>query len=410
MKGQPAIALAPAHLCTGCTACLAVCPASAIRMDADSEGFSYPRIDDARCTRCGLCVKTCPVLRRPPPRQPLAVYAALSADAALREQSSSGGLFTLLARRILSQDGVVFGAAWGEGWGVAHVSAADEAGLAALRGSKYAQSDLRDVFRQVRQHLCDGRPVLFSGTPCQLAGLRAFLSTAEPADAPALGSLLGVDLVCYSVPSPRAFDAYRRERETLAGAPAVRISFRDKRDGWHRYALAMSFANGASYRASKADDSFLQGFTKDLFSRPSCHACPFRELRSGADITLGDFWGVAQRHPDFDDDRGTSLLLANTHRGLAFVQAVLSLAGADAPRWRAESDYAAVQTVNWALCRSPEPHRNRAAFFENLERVPFSRLVRRLLRPSLSRRLRAALRRMRKPPPSQPAAPEAERS
>jgi coenzyme F420-reducing hydrogenase beta subunit len=363
-------------------------------MEPDGEGFVYPVIDAAACTRCHLCETTCPVLHPPLPRHPLAVYAAINTDAPIRAQSSSGGLFTLLARQVLAQGGVVYGAGWSGDFSVVHKPAEDEAALAGLRSSKYAQSDLGDTFRQVRQHLLDGRTALFSGTPCQIAGLRAFLAGTGSADRAAWRNLVCVDLICYAVPSPKVFAAYKREREARAGAPANRISFRDKREGWKQYALALSFANGTGYRAARTDDPFLQGFVKQLYNRPSCGACSFRELRSGADITLGDFWDVRQRLPDMDDDQGTSLVLANTPDGEALVRTVLAQPGANAPRWR-ESDYADVRVANWALDRSPVPHKNRRAFFEKLDPGAVIRLIQRMLRPSLSRRWRSAWRRLR---------------
>ncbi len=363
-------------------------------MVPDSEGFHYPSVDDATCIKCGLCVKICPVIHRPEPRAPLAVYAAVHHDGSLRLRSSSGGLFSVLARHVLSEGGIVYGAGWSSDFRVVHKSAETEEELADLRGSKYAQSDLGDIVKQVNAQLGKGRKVLFSGTPCQIAGLRAYVLLVRRNNCTPLDNLMCVDVICHAVPSPKVFALYKHELEARQGAPAASVSFRNKRCGWKRYALALVFKNGKEYLSPQDTDPYLRGFVKDLFNRPSCSECAFRDLRSGADITLADYWQVQKRFPEMDDDQGTSLVLAVTSLGLETVRALQGREGGQETTWR-ESDYADVREHNPAVCQSPCMHKNRGAFFKRLESGSVVTVMKRLLRPSFSRRCRAFLKRVK---------------
>jgi coenzyme F420-reducing hydrogenase beta subunit len=411
MKGPATITLAPESLCSGCSACFAACPVSAIRMRADREGFPYPAIDPSACIACHACERVCPVLHRPTPQAPLSVWAAVNPDEPARAASSSGGAFTLLARRALREGAVVYGAGWSPDFRVVHRAASDEDGLAALRGSKYVQSDLGETFREILGLLAQGRDVLFSGTPCQVAGLRALASQAPRLGGGAAGRLTCVDLICHAVPSPLAFAAYTRELEARFGAPVSGVSFRDKSCGWKRFSMAVTFASGAVYRAPLDQDPFLLGFLKELINRPSCGQCSFRELRSGADLTLADYWQVHTTFSDLDDDRGVSLVLANTARGQQLLEEAQAATGPAPSAWR-RSDYADVLRTNSAVCHSPRAHKRRAAFFARLRPdEPVTPLLARLLRPSLSRRWRALWKRPRAevpatlPAPAETAAP-----
>ena len=213
------IELAPKNLCSGCAACRAVCPKDAISMVADEEGFLYPTIDPTRCVSCGKCRKACPILVRGAVREPLFVYAAIANDDGLRLASSSGGVFSLLARNVLAKGGVVFGAAWDyETLSVKMVAARNEEKLSALRGSKYVQADVGDVYLQGVRELKAGRCVLFSGTPCQIVALNRVV----PSDVKE--RLLTVEVICHAAPSPLAFRKYAEQRERAVGKKISRIS------------------------------------------------------------------------------------------------------------------------------------------------------------------------------------------
>lgn len=387
------IQLASHDLCNGCQACGSVCPKEAITFGADAEGFLHPTIDAAKCIACHRCEKACPVLVPNPPRKPLAVYAAIAKDDVVRAASSSGGVFTLLARRTIAAGGIVYGAAIRESdLMVAHCSAETEDELARLRGSKYVQSDVGDVYRQVKAQLATGRQVLFSGTPCQIAALRRVLG--RPCE-----NLLCVDFICHAVPSPLAWRKYLESRvracaegsvRALAeGIIAKRISFRRKDCGWKRYSLSLCFAKDKEYLADLQTDPFLRGFLAELYNRPSCHQCACRELRSGADLTLGDYWNVHQRYPEMDDDRGTSVILVNTSAGEA---ALASLRGELRLQ---DSDFADICRTNPASIRSSSANPHRVQFFRALVRSKdFDRLVTRLLKRTLFRKLGSYVKRV----------------
>ena len=369
-------------------------------MVADKEGFLYPRIDAARCVNCGLCARACPSINRPAPRTPLAVYAAKANDTALRLASSSGGIFSLLARQILAKGGKVFGAAFDKrDWSVEHIGVTDEAGLAELRGSKYVQSRTAGIYREVKTALETNLPVLFSGTPCQIAALRAYLNLSNSSNVSNLSNLYLVDVVCHGAPSPKVWQKYldwQCEAALAQGrgsAPAEgrnirRISFRHKNCGWKRFSLSLRFANDKEYLCQFPDDPFMRAFLHELCNRPSCHDCQVRELRSGSDLTIADFWGIDCVMPDFDDDRGASLVLANTEKGSVLLNSVnLNIE-------LRPSSLADGVNGNTALVRSPIAHRNRARFLKKCREKNFDKLVIRMLLPLLKVRLRSFLGRI----------------
>lgn len=270
--------------CMGCAACANSCPKGCIHMEADGEGFLYPRIDEAVCISCNRCSTVCPVLSRSSktPLDAPRAYAAHNLDKNIVGSSSSGGVFTALAQNVLEEGGVVYGAAFRENFSVAHcrVETADQ--LPVFRGSKYAQSDVALSYRQVCDDLNAGRKVLFSGTPCQVAGLRSFLGKDY-------SDLLCVDIICHSVPSPKVWQEYLRELQVKAGEKIASASFRDKREGWEGYYLRVGFADGREDLRRGNDNYYMKAFIQGLSTRPSCYNCSFKGQNRGSDITLGDF-------------------------------------------------------------------------------------------------------------------------
>ena len=373
------IELAPKNLCSGCAACRAVCPKGAIDFVADAEGFSYPKIDAMRCVSCGKCRAACPVLNRDLPREPQAVFAAVANDVEIRDQSSSGGMFTLLARNILAKGGVVFGAAWDC---VTHtvrmVAARSEQELAGLCGSKYVQAEVGNVYQEVLRELNAGCDVLFSGTPCQIAALNRVIGEKKNEH------LLTVEVVCHAVPSPLAFKKYASWREQVVKHKISRISSRSKNCSGRRYAMSLSFHDtDIAYLASQKEDSFLRGFLSELFSRPSCHACSMRELRSGADLSIADYWGAEEKFPDMNAAKWVSLVLVNTPRGANAFDEVMPLCCVH------KSDFADARRANPTIFRSMAPHPQRERFFQLLSKSDnFDALVMRVLPPRFKIRLR----------------------
>lgn len=290
--------------CCGCTACLSVCPKQCISMIEDKEGFLYPMVDITKCIDCGLCEKTCPVIDHSESNKPLQIFAAYNRDEDIRKKSSSGGIFTLLAEKIISEGGVVFGARFVENFNVRHDYTETVGELAKFRGSKYLQSRMLDNYTNVKRFLDADRKVLFSGTPCQIAGLKHFLR--KPYE-----NLLTVDCVCHGVPSPMAWQSYLKDYDIT---PAE-VSFRDKKESWKRYNVTISGKEGRCQSAPYTENVYMNVFLSDLSLRPSCYDCPAKAGRSKSDITLGDFWGIERISPKFDDDRGCSLLMVNTESG-----------------------------------------------------------------------------------------------
>lgn len=290
--------------CTGCSACYNVCPHQAIQMTADKKGFLYPQIDAAKCTDCGLCEKVCPSLNGYLGRDfsPL-VYGAKNKHLEERKQSQSGGVFYLLAKEILSKGGVVYGAETDEALVVRHGRADTEADVRAFRGSKYVQSNLTDTFARVKADLQTGKEVLFSGTPCQVAGLRSFLRKDYE-------NLLLVDLICHGVASPKLLTDYKKWQSKRLKGAVKRVEFRDRALPWGKSAEAV-YVNGEK----KNFDVLARIYASANAYRDSCYVCPFASDKKISDITIGDFWGIEDVKADFKDDYGVSAVLVNSKKG-----------------------------------------------------------------------------------------------
>ncbi len=298
--------------CCGCGACVAACPHGCLAMVRDEEGLDYPKVDPANCTRCGQCLAVCPVAHQPDSaahRARPAAHICRHRDNALRGLSSSGGAFSALAAEALTGGAVVYGAAFESACTVVrHQPARNAAEIGALRGSKYVQSDTVPAFRAIVRDLKHGRRVFFTGTPCQVAGLRKLAGDEAR-------GLVTCDLVCHGVPSPGVFANYMAEQDRRYGAATTQYAFRDKANGWNCPTVRQAFANGKVYSCWDWGDPFMHGFLRNAFLRPACHTCRFTGFPRLGDLTLGDYWGVGSRFPGHDDNRGTSLVLVNTTTG-----------------------------------------------------------------------------------------------
>lgn len=302
--------------CCGCTACVTSCPVQCIVMRRDREGFDYPVANPDICIGCGKCDSVCPVLNKAEAMLPLQVYAAVSEE--YRSGSSSGGIFPMLAHRVISSGGIVFGAALNDDMTVGHVSAETLVELQALRGSKYVQSDLYSVFEEVKTCLKEGRKVLFSGTPCQVAGLNNYLGNCQ-------GDLLTIDLACHGVPSPGLWEKYVRALEEKYKGKLKKVNFRDKSRSWRKYEFGFEIIslskNSTRYvSVPYIKDPYMALFSQSMSLRPSCYECVAKEGRSHSDFTLADFWGAVDLMPHMDDDKGISLVLANTPKAVRIIE------------------------------------------------------------------------------------------
>lgn len=300
--------------CTGCTACVSACPFACLEMVTSSEGFMYPQlIKNVKCQNCGICEGVCPVLSATHVASEKSIaFAAYSQDDVNRAASSSGGLFSAISEIILNEGGAVFGAAYDDSYTVVHECAECEQDLSKLRGAKYAQSDLGTCFTDILSRLKDGQKVLFSGTPCQVAGLKAFLRKPY-------SNLFTVDFVCHGVPSPLVWEKYvqyRADKDNGGVLPSV-INLRSKSTGWSRYQYSNEYlySNGTKYSAKSGEDLFMRLFVGDYINRESCADCHFKGYQRCSDLTLGDFWGIWDVAPEMDDNKGTSLLLVHSAAG-----------------------------------------------------------------------------------------------
>lgn len=292
--------------CTGCAACVNICGKHAIIMKPDIKGFLYPSIDNDLCVNCGMCEKICPG-NRPADFNPQGeIYAALAKDDRIRSQSSSGGIFSVLADMILKQKGIVFGAVFKKSGEVEHIWISDKAQLLSLRGSKYIQSNIGNSYKEVKRFLDEGRKVLFSGTPCQIAGLKAYLQIPYP-------NLLTIDLLCHGVPSSAVFRRFIQYQEEKNRSKVIQVLFREKTPGWQQFSVKLCFENGTE----QIDNSFLRVFLEDKVLRESCHHCKYIGTKRVGDITLGDFWGYRESEPELieNDDLGISFVSLNTEKG-----------------------------------------------------------------------------------------------
>lgn len=363
--------------CCGCEACRNVCPRQCIIMKRDDEGFLYPEVAIAECVDCGLCRSVCPMLYPGKERRPTAAFAARNPDEAVRQASSSGGIFTRLAEQVLDRGGVVFGARFDETWEVVHDYARSREDLARFRGSKYVQSRIGNSFRQAEQFLREDRLVLFSGTPCQIAGLKRFLRREY-------ANLLTVDVVCHGVPSPKVWQCYLKESASDRIGQITEVSFRDKRKGWHAYRLSIKAGERELMPVDAGRAIYSRLYLYELISRPSCHRCPVKGGRSGSDLTLGDFWGIERVDPAFDDDKGCSAVLLNNPAQESLLHGIETR----------RVTYEQVLQGNPALERPAKPSINRGYLFHLLrkgytisdihrrcfDRSPIRRILRQLYR------------------------------
>lgn len=299
--------LAAREYCTGCAACRYSCCRSAISMHPDEEGFLRPYIDEKKCISCGKCARNCPILNETHCWTPLRCCAAFVKDAAVRQKSASGGVFAALSRCVLARGGVVVGSAFGTDLVVRHsaITSVDE--ISRLQGSKYVQSEIGDVYWKMRFAFDEGKVVLFSGTPCQVAAVRLVFPNEK--------QLITIEVACHGVPSPEMFSRYLRDLEADGHNTIMSFQFKDKSESWSRYSISWLFSDGRWNSCLAGQSAYLLAFSQNLCLRPSCANCQAKEGRSGADITLSDFWGISDVSPEMNDDKGVSAVIINTENG-----------------------------------------------------------------------------------------------
>lgn len=296
--------------CTGCHACAAICPKNCIDMKDMGEGFLFPVIHTETCIQCNRCEEICPVLHIPDKSYHTQAFALKNKDEAEREKSTSGGAFPLLAKQILNAGGIVYGAAYDSDFSVKHIAVEDCENIQLLQGAKYVQSTIGKTFSDVEKQLKTGRLVLFSGTPCQCEGLKSFLRKEYD-------NLILVDLICHGVPSSKVWQIYidYRAKKENDGKRPVRINMRSKISGWSKYSTEFDYDNGKRTIIMNNCDFFMKLFIGNICLRKSCSECVAKGVERCTDLTLGDYWGIWSQHPEFNDEKGTSIVLAHSVKG-----------------------------------------------------------------------------------------------
>lgn len=369
--------------CCGCSACASICPTHCIKLVEDQKGFLYPKVEAEKCINCGKCDNICPVLSR---KLGLVskkeAYAALTKDEHVRELSSSGGIFYELSQQTLKDGGVVFGATCIDGLKVVHQKIEKGEEIIKLCGSKYSQSDTSSIFEQVKRELSTGRKVLFSGTPCQVAGLSSFLN--KPYE-----NLILVDLICHGVPSPLIWKKYVDYIGKKTGSTAKEVYFREKSTGWRTFSLKIEFQNGEQYLNKARDDAYFKAFLNNLNLRPSCYDCKFKGEKRYSDITIGDFWGIERVAQKLDDNKGTSLVIINTEKGKDIFDTINSQI------YSLKVDFNSSISGNSAYSKSVYKNKRREKFFEEiLQNDNFDLVVKKYTKPNIIRKVKNFIKKL----------------
>lgn len=361
--------------CAGCYACHNICPTNCISMDKDREGFCYPNVNYDKCIKCSKCIKVCPVINRTDVYNEPVAYACMNNDEIIRLNSSSGGIFSLLAERVIEKGGVVFGATFNNKFEVEHAYIESEEELFKLRGSKYVQSKIGKAYKQAKDFLNLSREVLFTGTPCQISGLKAFLGRHY-------ANLTCVDIICHGVPSPNVWNKYINYKEKQFSSQIQKISFRRKNEGWKQYSVSFLFENNTEYLQNYRKDPYMIAFLKNISLRPSCYFCQFKSINRISDITLADFWGIHNILPEMDDDKGTSLVFANSKVGQEALEKIRDKTVCKKVNINEAIKFnpSAVKSVNY--------NSNRENFFGELNKLSFDRLVNKFCTDSIYVRIK----------------------
>ncbi len=353
--------------CCGCNACGDICPHGAIAFAVDNEGFWYPKVDSSKCLECGLCERVCPIINPANHVSRFAtplVYAAYAKDDSIRLDSTSGGVFSMLAEAAYESHGFVGGAIYNSDHTVCHIVSEDSGKLGEIRSSKYLQSSMVGQYREIKRILRTGAVVLYCGCPCQVHALYNFLGKEYD-------NLVTCDFICRGVNSPKVFLKYMDMLERKYGAKATNIKFKAKKWGWHAFSMRVNFSNGKEYCKDRWHDLFFIGYLQvGNFSRPSCYDCQFKGFPQKSDITLADFWGIEKIDKSMDQDKGTSLVMVNSEKGNAWFKTIKEKIVSR------EFSLEDAKTGNPAMLNSLKSvPLNREAFFADIDRMSFEKVA-----------------------------------
>lgn len=345
--------------CVLCGNCVCACPVKAISFENAHLDFRYPKIDLEKCVHCNKCEKVCPILETKPQQKqnlPEAVIAR-NKNCQIRKDSTSGGIFIVAAQAVLECNGVVCGAITDDDFTIKHICSDDQSDVLKMMGSKYSQSNMGTCFAEIRNYLDDGRMVLFTGCPCQVAGLNTFLGKNYR-------NLISIDVICHGTPSEQMLKSYVSLLESKYRSKMTRLQFRNKSNGWHRSAVTATFESGHTYSKPITVDAYMKGFLGSTYLKESCYHCRFRNFQSGADITIGDFWGAEIEMPQMDDNTGLSSVLISSLKGRSFWDKL------DLESYPIDTEKVIQYNKNIMVSAAPNP--NRTAFYNLSKEVGYS--------------------------------------
>lgn len=349
--------------CCGCEACVNICPKKCIHMEEDKEGFRYPIVDKEKCIDCKLCEKVCPIIKEPEKQvlEELEYYAAYNKNDEILKDSSSGGIFSLLAKTIIDKDGIVYGVKQSNTYDIKFARIDNENDLNQLRGSKYLQAKINDIYISVKKDLQNNKYVLFSGTPCQIAALYKVLGKEYD-------KLYTVDVVCHGVPSDRVYREYIEDLEKKNKSKVVNIRWRDKVKGWGPNRITVFFENGNKKTTSSSENPFQTGFLNNIYLRNSCYKCIYARLPRISDVSLADFWGYEGELKKENENKGLSAIIVSTQKGKEIFDTI-----------QKDIRYHSV-TKEYLMSKSrhvyihPKENNKREQFFKDLETMSFDKI------------------------------------
>ncbi|MBR2240739.1 MAG: Coenzyme F420 hydrogenase/dehydrogenase, beta subunit C-terminal domain [Clostridia bacterium] len=355
--------------CCGCTACANICPKKAISMVEDEEGFKYPKIDKKKCIDCGLCDKICPIKNQKDETNiKQDAYIVRTKKYEVLKKSTSGGFFTPLSEYVLEQNGVVYGVAYDNDMNIVHMEISDKTDIQKLIGSKYIQSDLNDIFLKVKIKLENGKLVLFSGTPCQVYGLKSFLRKEYD-------NLITMDLVCHGVPSKKLWNSYKFYQEKKYKSKIKQAFFRNKTYGYHSATMRLVFENGKQYDGSALVDFMLKPFFAGIALRESCYDCKFKTKNHSTDFTVFDSWHVSEIVKDLnDDDKGYTNVMVNTKKAADILELIKDKI------YFYKVDKEKIIKLDGKMVEASEiPHKNRKDFYKSIDDVGIEKTIKKYI-------------------------------
>lgn len=371
--------------CCGCTACFSICGKHAISMQSNNEGFLVPVIDSYNCIECRMCENVCVQNRKENNANDFEkkVFALKNTDNEIRKKSSSGAFFQLIAKYFIEQGGVVFGCSLDKDLNVHHCWTDSLEDLGMLQESKYVQSEVGNAYLECKEFLLKNRLVLFTGTPCQIAGLKSFLGKDYD-------NLFCIDIICHGVPSPKLWEKYKKYQESRFASKIIESHFRSKDSGWKNYSMRLIFENGITYEKSFSKDLYLKLFLHDVALRESCYDCQFKYPNQKSDYTIGDLWGAQNIIPEMDDDIGINVVLINSKKANEMYKSFVS--GNNC----IENDVNLYDVVkyNSALVKSVSRPKLRNIFYKDLESLSFEELEKKYTRGSFKVRMKRKIKKV----------------